>query len=78
MSRGLPESGYSLMKGLPIDELQIRQNISAAVGTVYCIWADVCAFFRRFATLNPKLQIKAFLPGFCACKDLAYPASRRL
>ena len=58
--------GYSLIKGLTIDEglLQTGRKTSAAVGRLYCLWADVCAFFRRFATLDPKLQIKAFLPEF--------------
>ena len=58
--------GYSLIKGLGIDEEVLRGSgrTSAAMGALYCLGADVCAILRRFETLNPKLQIKAVLPEF--------------
>jgi len=58
--------GYSLTKGLGINEdvLQGREQTSAAIGALYCLGADICAFLRRFETLNPKLYLKALLPKF--------------
>ena len=58
--------GYSLTKGLGIDEKVLRDSgdTSAVVGALYCLIADACAILRRFDTLNPKLHIKAVLPEF--------------
>jgi Sulfotransferase family len=58
--------GYSLIKGLGIDEKVLHDSggASALVGTLYCLVADACAVLRRFDTLSPKLQVKAVLPEF--------------
>ncbi len=58
--------GYSLTKGLGIDEEVLRGHgkTSAALGALYCLGADACAILRRFETFDLKLQIKALLPGF--------------
>ncbi len=61
--------GYSLTKGLGIDEevLRDRGKTSAAIGALYCFGADVGAFLRRswaWTRWYPKQLIKAVLPGF--------------
>jgi len=60
--------GYSLTKGLDIDEEVLRGGtIAAAVGALCCLGADAGAFLRRFGTWSRwfiKRLIKAFLPEF--------------
>jgi hypothetical protein len=64
--------GYSLTKGLfPAEEVRRWEGKpSAAVGILYYLWADTCAFLLRFAKakLDPKLLIKAVLPDFILAK----------
>jgi len=61
--------GYSLTKGLGIDEETLRggRKVSAALGVLCCFGADVGAFLRRswaWARWYPKQLIKALLPEF--------------
>lgn len=58
--------GYSLTNGLGLSEEVLRQTneISDARGALYCVGADVAAFFRRFCTMNPKEQMKQWVPEF--------------
>ena len=63
------EYGYSLTKGLGIDEEVIDGGgrLSAALGAFYCLGADTGAFLRRFGARTPwyiKEQIKSVLPEF--------------
>lgn len=65
--------GYSLTKGLGLDEEVLRGGgrMSAATGVLCCLGADTGAFFRRFGTWAPwyiKEQIKALLPEFILTK----------
>jgi Sulfotransferase family len=61
--------GYSLTKGLGIDEEVIEGGgrLSDALGAFYCLGADTGAFLRRFGARTPwyiKEQIKSVLPEF--------------
>ena len=61
--------GYSLTKGLGIDEEVIEGGgrLSAALGAFYCLGADTGAFLRRFGARTPwyiKEQVKSVLPEF--------------
>ena len=55
--------GYSLLEASSSrEEVLPLEGKVFALGGLYCIGADACAFLSRFMTLDPKKQIKALLP----------------
>lgn len=59
--------GYSLTSTLDGGGDEVSSDggkYPSAIGDLYCLGADACAFFQRFGTLSPRLQLKALLPEF--------------